>query len=842
MTSSNRIPIRKPSTDPALPISFIPPAIAFATGIVWAKLAPAPVTYSWYLVISLACWLLATNLRFQRLNLSLLLLFFFVIGGAHATHFLQAPASKTDIYHLIQERREVSLVGVLAKSPEIGPERTTLLMEVQEVIDGLGRKTMIDGLVQLAMFAPPPEDLLPGDLFIARASVGPVPSYGVPGAFDYQEYLAYQGIHRSGSMRSPALVMEINQVPRPSWTAKARHLPEAIRHRLSRFLAANVPPHRAGVYQAILLGGMANLSPEVMESFKASGSFHILSISGLHMALVSLCFTLLFSWLLKRSEWLLLHLPATKVSALLSLVPLTMYALIAGFNPPVVRSLLMVSVFVFALLVDRQWSIFNNIAIAAFLLLAANPSLIFTASFQLTFVAVAAIALFAPILTKIIDQTPTTDLSFSLRIWLGVKKWALASLLVSVAASLGTAPVLACQFNRISLVSPLSTLLIEPFLCLWSLMLGLTACLLAGFPALAKLLLDLGGVGIDTSLAIADYCARLPWSSIWVPTPSISSVVAWYGVMFLAAHYGKLSCRAFVFGGMLCTGLVAVQFLSIGEANQESTLTVLDVGQGSAIVIELPNREVVLIDGGRKQAPSAAGMEVGENLIAPFLWHKKITRLAAVVCTHPDEDHYNGIPFILWQFRPKTLWVNGYDSEDRGYRQMLDLAKRLQIETRVPAAGMILWQSEKISLTALTGGQTTSASPAEGEDKKMGLSGNDRSLVLRFTHDQISFLLPSDIERGTENFLSGSLKETLKADVLVAPHHGSSTSSSESFLEAAAPRYVAISAGQNQAGHFPAPEVMTRYKKLHLVTFNTAEQGSLFFQTDGHDIRVNTYR
>lgn len=801
-----------------------------------------PVAFCWYVVIALALWLMATCHRCQRLNPFLLLVFFFVIGGVHATSFLQPPVSPADIYHLTRERREVSLVGVLARSPEIGPERTTLLMESQEVLQGDGQRTRVEGLVQLAISSPPPADLLPGDLFIARASIGPVPSYGVPGAFDYQEYLAYQGIHASGWIRSPALIMEIHRLAASSWLEKIRYLPETIRYRLSRFLAETTPPHQAGVYQAILLGGMANLSPKVMEDFKASGSFHILSISGLHMALVSLCFTLIFSWLLKRSVWVLLHLPATKLAALLSLIPLTLYALIAGFNPPVVRSLIMVSVFVFALLVDRQWSIVTNIAIAAFLLLAINPPLLFTASFQLTFVAVASIAIFAPIVIKIIDQGPTTDLPFAMRAWVGFKKWALASLLVSVAASLGTAPILACQFNRISLISPLSTLLIEPFLCLWSLLLGLAACLLVGLPSLAKLLLALGGIGIDISLALADYCARIPWSSVWVPTPALTSVMAWYGVMCLLASYGKVSRQTMVVGGIACTLLVIVPLWSGPEKRQDAAFTVLDVGQGSAVVIELPNHEVILIDGGRKQAPTATGMDVGENLIAPYLWHQQIGRLAAIVCTHPDDDHYNGIPFLLRQFRPKVLWVNGYESKEKGYRQMLELAKQLQIEIKVPTAGLILAQHEEATLTALTDGQRLGEAGGEGQDEAKGLSRNNHSLVLRFTHGQTSFLLPSDIERDTENALTVNLQDRLKADVLVAPHHGSATSSSEGFLQAVSPRYVAISAGQNQAGHFPAPETMAQYQKLGITTLNTAEQGTLFFQTDGKDIRVQSYR
>jgi competence protein ComEC len=173
---------------------------------------------------------------------------------------------------------------------------------------------------------------------------------------------------------------------------------------------------------------------------------------------------------------------------------------------------------------------------------------------------------------------------------------------------------------------------------------------------------------------------------------------------------------------------------------------------------------------------------------------------------------------------------------------MLALARELQVEIKVPSAGMILAQDGGATLTALTDSQLARVKRTEGTEKKPSPSGNDQSLVLRLTYDQTAFLLPSDIEREAEDALLSSLPPDLRADVLVAPHHGSATSSSEEFLRAVAPRYVAISAGQNQAGHFPAPEIMARYQRLGLATLSTAERGSLFFQTDGKDIRVQSYR
>lgn len=793
-----------------------------------------PVVACGALIIGLTLGLILSSRYRQRLTPYLLCALFFLIGAVHGALSLHPPASSSDISALAQNRHEASVIGQLHSTPEIGPERTTLLMAVRGILDGNTEEVRpASGLLQLAMAAPPPADLLPGDLFIARASIGQVPHYRVPGAFNYQEYLAYQGIRASGWVRSPALLMEITPLPAPTVWHTFRFMPEIIRYRLSRFLRDNLPERTAGVYQAILLGLKANLSPRIREAFQASGSYHLLAISGLHMALLALCATQLISWLLKRSTRLLLYLPATKIAALFSLLPLIAYALIAGFAAPVVRSLIMTTVFIIALVVDRQWSITNNIAIAALLLLAGNPNQLFTASFQLTFAAVTAIALASPLVTQTLvlkRGANTSDQQLLPRVYHATKKWGLASLLVSLAATLGTAPILARQFHQLSLAGPLTTLLIEPFLCLWSLVLGLMACMTITFPTLSHFLLHLGSAGITLSVAIASLIAKLPGSVIQVPPPGLPAIIGWYGLLLLVTYRQCCSRSVIRMGLITALGLLATEVIPMNRGGHETTLAILDVGQGSAMVIEMPDHQAILVDGGRKTVLGRSGFDVGKELIAPYLWEQRIRRVAAVVCSHPDADHYNGIPFILRQFRPQRLWINGFHSSEREYSAMLRLASELNIEVLVPAPGMTLYQTADTSLTVLAGGESATAHAGQVANT----NNNNQSLVLRLDHGQNSFLLPSDIEYETEEALL--THTTLKADLLVAPHHGSATSSSQGFLQAVAPRFIAISAGQNQAGYFPAPETLARYRKLGSTILNTAEQGTLFFHSDGHEV------
>lgn len=723
----------------------------------------------------------------------------------------------------------------MVRCPEVNSEQTTVLVEPIRLIDK-EETTATHGLVILT--APSlPSEIEPGDLFIARATIGPVSSYGTPGVFNYKQFLEDQGIRIKGWIRTPALAMKIIRTSPPTWTDRIRYLPERVRFKISRFLTTSLPPETAGVYKAILLGDSSSLPPATEEAFKASGSIHLLSISGLHMALVALLSTGIISWFLKRSEWTLLHLPVTKISAVLSLIPLGAYAIIAGANPPVIRSLIMISVFIVALLIDRQWSIPTNIAIAALIILAVNPLQLFSASFQLSFTAVSAIGLFSPYVTKITtkNNADNKNMPTQRRILAKIKQWTTASFLISLAATLGTAPVLAFHFNRISLASPISTLLIEPVLCLWSLVLGLIACLFIGVPPIAHALLALGSPGITASLFIAEQFSHLPWLYLWVVPPSIPTIICWYATLILLASWPRLSRKTLLFTTLTCLGFWSISTLTKNNTSDlNSKVTVIDVGQGNAILIEVPGIKPILIDGGRKQARPGKGLDTGESLIAPYLWHQGIKRLSMIVSSHPDADHYNGIPFIMEHFAPETLWINGYESTDPNYQHMIAAAAKLKIKTQVPTPGMTLYRTGNISLKVISGGQVPTI------PNNSLSSDNNQSLVLRLTHDKVSFLMPSDIEVEAEQALQKNPE--INTDVLVAPHHGSATSSSAAFVTAVSPQYVAISAGKNQRGYFPAPTIVGRYQKINSTILNTAERGSIFFSTDGKIIHVKTYR
>ncbi|MCK5323600.1 MAG: ComEC family competence protein, partial [Desulfobulbaceae bacterium] len=488
---------------------------------------------AWILVAALSLAILALHLKQIPFIASILTLpLFFLIGSLHVRPFLDLPDNPLHIYSQIEERQEVSLTGILMESPAVGPKKSRLLMRVERLTHP-GGTTDSTGLVQLSLNGNPPPDLIPGDRFMARAILSRVRSNTTPGTFDLKQFLALKSILVTGWIRSPCLLTEIHDLNPSPLFHRIRFSPERARKKINDFLANTADERVMGLYKAILTGDRSGVPPDQLENFRTAGCVHLLAISGLHMGLLALFITFSITWLLKRSEWLLLHIPALKTAAFLALPFLASYALIAGFQTPVVRALIMTSVFVMALLFDSQWSIPTNIAIAALIILTLNPTCLYTVSFQLSFAAVIAIALIVPAISGLLypfshgenDKSPKSA---------RIKKWALASICLSIAAMLGTMPLLMYNFNRFSPVSPVSTLIVEPLLCFWALIIGLLASpLIPLFPQIAACLIKIGCWGLLAADKTAELLADLPFSSVWVSTPTAPEVVCCY--IFLAS-------------------------------------------------------------------------------------------------------------------------------------------------------------------------------------------------------------------------------------------------------------------------------------------------------------------
>ena len=537
-----------------------------------------------------------------------------------------------------------------------------------------------------------------------------------------------------------------------------------------------------------------------------------------------------FTFLLKRSTWLLLHTHVPTVALILTAPILLLYTFIAGFNIPAIRSLITALLVLYAVVLRRQQTLIHLIAAAALIVLALNPLALFTPSFQLSFAAVFAINLIYPRLPLFADSALSGPPGRAP--WLQAVRFVQSMLYVSLAATAGTLPFLLSHFNRVSLIGPVMNLFIEPLLCLWALPCGLLAVpLIPLAPDAAKLLLHAGQPGIGLALWLTEAVAGLPYISLWTATPHPVEVMAFMCILIVwLLPRPTVGRRAVTLGlALLLIGSFTYPLWPV-KKERELTVSYLDVGQGAATLVQLPDGTDILIDGGGYQSEQ---FDTGQNLIAPFLWHKRIWRLQDLIITHPHLDHYSGLSFIAERFQPRRLIVNGETGEEPAYARLLRQAEQKGAALHTAQSGERLHQGADFSFTCLgMNGLPIMNVPLP--------TTNDRSLVFRLESGDRSFLFPADIGLASEQLLIQN-GVNLRADVLLAPHHGSLSSTGQPFLEEVNPKLIVVSASQKRQGMLPAPEHLQQWNQKKIPVLVTGQDGTISCASDGKTLRANTF-
>jgi competence protein ComEC len=243
----------------------------------------------------------------------------------------------------------------------------------------------------------------------------------------------------------------------------------------------------------------------------------------------------------------------------------------------------------------------------------------------------------------------------------------------------------------------------------------------------------------------------------------------------------------------------------------------------------MPRGYCILVDGG---GADNRVFDVGEKIVAPYLWRKKIRSIDLMVLSHPDSDHVNGLVFVARHFNVKQLWTNGQGVNSNACRELMDIVLEKRID--LPAFESIQRdiQIHETSLNILH--PPMDFKPVKANDKDT----NDHSIVLKIQHGQTAFLIPGDITRNTEKKLVDAAGARLRSQVLLSPHHGSATSSTDDFLRSVAPEFVIVSAGWRNRFGFPHPSVMERYRRYNCKVFQTAVHGGVYLVSDGKRLAV----
>ena len=805
----------------------IPVTLCCILGTVTGRQQPSVLPETAAVIVLLLLVLIAIFLYFQPKKAALLLVLplFFLVGHLNTVHHVKAPLAAGHIYNLLKKQSSVTLVGTLATMVEQYSDKSRFEIQVQEILVHGEHASWqpVHGRVRLSMRGKT-DNLQPGTTLMILTKVARITNFKTPGRFDYTGYMAAKNVYVSGWIKDRQHIIQVRDQTQ-SRLQQLRYVPEQVRQKVALFLARHLDHNISGLYQALLVGSRAGVSQPVLEQFKATGTMHLLAISGLHMGLLGLMIGSTLLWLLKRSQWLMLHVHVPSLALIGTLPILVGYGFIAGMNTPVLRALIMAVVLLTAVIVRRQHSLLHLVAAAALMVLSVSPLALFTVSFQLSFAAVTALALFFPQLIS----TAQLDAPKPGRV-ATLAGYAKTALLVSITATLGTLPFMLLYFNRFSTIGPVMNLVVEPFLCFWALPWGLAAIpLIFIAPQAADVFLKIGSLGISAGQQCTALGAAVPFASLWTITPTTLEIFL-YGLLLLVwrlwpqpARLGKIAAL----GGLLLV-LHFTWGLWFPEKPVNSRIAYLDVGQGSTSFLHLPDGSRILIDGGGTRSSS---FNVGERIIGPYLWKQRIWRVDQAIITHPHSDHFNGMDFVLTHFRPKVLYINGDQRSEGNYIQILDQARQQGVDIIVPDADKDIVRGKDFQLVIMG---------MNGLPIEQNASVNDSCLVLKYSQGRRAFLFPADISRKSENIL---IKERVKltADVLLAPHHGSATSNSKQFIAAVNPSLIVVSAGKTGQAHYPAPANLAFWKKQHIQTRITRDQGTITCTTDGNKLDCSDY-
>ncbi len=798
---------------PALPL-----ILAFLAGIALAR------ALSFSLVLCLvalaAVGLLTVVLtgggRLQAASVCLLL--FFVLLGAVRLLSRVSVLSSADLSHLPASALQAPLIvrGMVAAPPEEisaddeeGWRRLRLLLQVHRV--GTGETSLpASGLVRVSFLSAHRRyrygEVVEGSFRLRRPR-----GYRNPGGFDYPASLAREGIVLEGWAADDAGV----QVDRERQGQTLLRLLWDGRDAMITRVRQHLPSSQASLLLALTVGERASLPREMVEAFRRSGTYHILSISGLHVGfLVGALFLFLRA----------LRVPP-RLRASVSLVAVAGYAVVAGGSSPVVRAALMVAVYLVALLLEREADTLNSLAVAAFLLCLWNPLFLFDVSFQLTFAATLALLL-------VVDRVPSPPAPWPLR-WVG------GALLISGATFLATFPLLAYWFNQVSLIGPVANLVLVPLSGLTTVAGMGAVVLLLPFPALGSLLSPPVGILLTAMERAAAVFASLSWAAVRVFTPTGGMLILFASATLSLLLLGRVvwARRALCAS---CAGLVLLILLRLFPLAEERgmQITVLDVGQGDALLLEIPRerffsrRRAILVDGGGLFDDR---FDIGVRVVAPYLSYRWIGTLDLIVLSHPHPDHVNGLRAILREFPVREVWDPGLPSAAPGYHDVLALLEKRGIPRRVVSVGYSTEQFRPLQITVLHPSR-----PFLGGSPRGRFSDeNSNSLVLRVRYREVAFLLTGDIEREAEERILGRA-EDVHATVIKVPHHGGRTSSTSAFLDRVRPRYAIVSAGFGNRFRHPHPETLERYREIGALLFRTDRDGAVRVLTDGETVQVRT--
>lgn len=652
------------------------------------------------------------------------------------------------------------------------------------------------------------ETLNYGDKITIRGNFEEASQARNEGGFDYKQYLKSKNIYGiiTADKKDIKLIKKNN-------VGVIDLIANKIRNSMKEKIEQNLSNETSELLSGILIGEKSNLKKEIQEDFRDSSLSHVLAISGMHVSYVILGITFVISKI-KLSK---------KMSKIVTILLLLFFIILTGKTASVTRACLMSSYIILASLLHKKANVLGSISISLLIILIINPYFILDIGLQLSYGGTIGIVSIYPILKKY-RKKKEEKCSKLKKVIHKMKDKILDTILITISANLVIFPIVLFHYNTMSFTFIISNLLVFSIIGIIIILGFISVFTSYIISPLAKVMFFFLQIFLNLLTQIAHFCAELPLSKVYFPTPKIYVIILYYlFLIYIILVKNEIIKNKKVNRKILIIFIIVVIIsnLILNFIPKTFSISFIDVGQGDSMLVSTPKGKNILIDGGGSRDEES--FNVGKQTLIPYLLNKGITKLDYIIISHFDSDHVGGILSVLEELKAEKVIICKQE-ENENYKRFKEIVKNKKIKVYVVKKGDNLKIEENISLNVLW--------PKDERIKENAINNN--SIVAKLNYKNFSILLTGDIEKIAENEILKEYENTniLNANILKVAHHGSKSSSTNEFLEKVKPQIALIGVGEKNTFGHPNEGVLNRLGNLNTKTYRTDQMGEITIKID----------
>jgi competence protein ComEC len=707
----------------------------------------------------------------------------------------------------------VRLKGIVSEIPDYDSNKIKLVVDVREIYKG--KDTInLNGTVLVSVYENifiktkyPQTEVKAGDEVLLKGKILEPTGSRNPGEFDYKNYLFLHNIYKTFRVTGYENVKVISH-DNLSYFYQKIVFPCKI-FALNN-IDRNIKGDGASYLKGLVTGERTDISPEMKDAFINAGVMHLIAVSGLNVAYIIISVTLILS---------LFRIPVFP-RTVITISLLIFYCIFTGSPPSIVRATIMGILILISFVIERKVNFYNTIGVSALLILIFDTKQLFDPGFILSFTAVISMVFIYNLMEKLFLYK-FNEFNFS-----GKKYLRMISILffTTLAAQLGTLPVTANYFGKISIVSLLANVVVVPLANL-SLAIGFFQILTGIFSDyLSSIIAEANNIMLSSQLFFIKWCASFKFAYINIQSFNFSMFILYYIVLLLMLTIKNT--KEVIRNAVLISLSVSI-YISINyDFNKKLRITFMDIGQGDCVVIQTPDDKVILVDCGLIND----NYNSGERTIDPYFRRNGIDKIDILVLTHLHNDHIGGINFLLQNYKIGKVIESGQIVETPLTFKMDSLIQIKNIPREIVRAGDLINELKDLRLYFLF--PDNKFVNNSGKTLENNLNNGSVAFILKYKESEIFF--SGDIEKEGEKFLYENYSDFLKTDILKVAHHGSITSTSIPFILKNKPEIAVISCGMFNKFNHPSDIILNRLESSGAVIFRTDENNAVVIESDGY--------